>query len=409
MAEPSGDERGKIGLVLAGGGARGPYEIGALSVVLPRLWEERKERPDIIVGTSVGAINAAYLAATSHEPAEDAVAGAAEIWREMRWRDALRSLWSPRQLALGLRAAADLIGVPGVRTWSMLDVDRFRATLEDRIPLDQIGANVEARELETAAVVATHASTSWSVVFCATNCRRLPEPDPRRGVEYQRSAGLGVDHVLASAAIPGAFPAVEITEPEAATGWYYDGGTRLNTPIKPALDLGAERLIVVALHCVRLPRDRPALGARPETLNGASQLIQGLLVDPLVNDIHTMTAFNEVLKGTDQAREEEVDGKRPIEYILVAPQEPLDIGALAETHYRRCYTGLRGLPRRLSSIGLMGRSLDVLNDPERGELFSYFFFDQLFADALIERGRSDAERWFEQLPDENPWTSEPPP
>ncbi|MBV9416229.1 MAG: patatin-like phospholipase family protein, partial [Solirubrobacterales bacterium] len=51
-----------IGLVLAGGGARGAYEIGALSVLLPWL-DEQDQRPDIIVGTSIGALNAAYLAA----------------------------------------------------------------------------------------------------------------------------------------------------------------------------------------------------------------------------------------------------------------------------------------------------------------------------------------------------------
>ena len=51
---------GRVGLVLAGGGARCSYEIGALSVLLPAL--RGRERPQIIVGTSVGAINAAYLA-----------------------------------------------------------------------------------------------------------------------------------------------------------------------------------------------------------------------------------------------------------------------------------------------------------------------------------------------------------
>src|SRR5674536_401032 len=58
-----GEER--VGLVLAGGGARGAYEVGALSVLLPAL-EAAGQRPSVLVGTSVGAINIAYFAANAH-------------------------------------------------------------------------------------------------------------------------------------------------------------------------------------------------------------------------------------------------------------------------------------------------------------------------------------------------------
>ena len=60
-----------MALVLAGGGARGAYEIGALSVLLPAL--PAHERPRIVVGTSVGAINAAYLAAAIIGQSDEAV------------------------------------------------------------------------------------------------------------------------------------------------------------------------------------------------------------------------------------------------------------------------------------------------------------------------------------------------
>ncbi len=64
----------RVGLVLAGGGARGAYEVGALSVLLPAL-EACGQRPTVLVGTSVGAINVAYLAANADLSADDAVAG----------------------------------------------------------------------------------------------------------------------------------------------------------------------------------------------------------------------------------------------------------------------------------------------------------------------------------------------
>jgi NTE family protein len=59
----------------------------------------------------------------------------------------------------------------------------------------------------------------------------------RRGIDYVPTEVKG-EHVRASAAIPVALPAAEVGEPEQARGWYFDGGTRLNTPIKPALKEG---------------------------------------------------------------------------------------------------------------------------------------------------------------------------
>ncbi|HEY2006318.1 MAG TPA: patatin-like phospholipase family protein, partial [Solirubrobacteraceae bacterium] len=58
-----------VAVVLAGGGARGAYEAGALSVLLPVL-EERGLRPRIVIGTSVGALNASFLAANAQLPAD---------------------------------------------------------------------------------------------------------------------------------------------------------------------------------------------------------------------------------------------------------------------------------------------------------------------------------------------------
>jgi NTE family protein len=408
MAESSGDDgRGKLGIVLAGGGARGAYEMGALSVVLPRLREERQERPDIIVGTSVGAINAAYLAATADEQVEAALQRGCAIWeRIMNWDKAVKPLLSYAQVRLALRSAADTLGIPGVHTWSFLSAAPLERTLTSEISFGRIHANVQAGELTTAAVVATRASTSLSVVFYDGNGDRRPRNDPRRGIEYRRTADLGLEHVLASAAIPGAFPAVEVAEPPAATGWYYDGGTRLNTPIKPAIDLGAERLVIVALQFPKLGETGNGSGERPEVANGCGQLLQGLLIDPLVNDLYTLTTFNQMLGGGATAA---AAGKKPIHYILIAPEEPFELGRIAERCYRARYTGLRNLPRRYHSVGCLGRLLDVGDDQERGELLSYLFFDQEFAGELVELGRRHAKRWFDQVHDDGPWRLRPPP
>jgi len=81
----------RIGLVLAGGGARGAYEAGVLSTLLPAL-EERGERPSVILGTSVGAITAAFAASTAHLPAADALKLGTERWEQLEMEKVVRPI-----------------------------------------------------------------------------------------------------------------------------------------------------------------------------------------------------------------------------------------------------------------------------------------------------------------------------
>src|SRR5947209_4600342 len=108
-----------VALVLSGGGARGAYEAGALSVLLPEL-ERRGERVEVVVGTSVGAFNAAYVGGAADRPIAEAVDEAIAIWSSLRYRDVLAPLLSPRALVRGARLAWQLLGLPGVRIHSLL-------------------------------------------------------------------------------------------------------------------------------------------------------------------------------------------------------------------------------------------------------------------------------------------------
>src|SRR5262249_55654170 len=237
----------RVALVLAGGGARGAYEIGALSILLPHL-ERRGARPDGIVGTSVGALTAAYLAAAAAGPLWQSREQGFRLWSEIGFEDVLRPLVSVSELARVLGSFGELLGLRGARLWSLLDPSPLARTLRARIPFEQIAANVASGELAAAAVVATSARSGDSVVFHDGGGR--PAGDRLRAIT-SAPARLGPAHVRASAAIPGVFPAVRVNQPRAAGGWYFDGGTRLNTPIKPALALGAERIVVIALNSLR--------------------------------------------------------------------------------------------------------------------------------------------------------------
>jgi NTE family protein len=225
--------------------------------------------------------------------------------------------------------------------------------------------------------------------------------DPLHAIEYFASA-LAPEHVLASAAIPGAFPAVEIREPPAAAGWYGDGGVRLNAPLAPALALGADRVLVIGLNS-SVTRSRAS--TRPDAIDGVAQLLQVVLADQLAGDVAVLATVNETLApggstpsgGRDAGRRH-----RRIPYIFVAPCDRLEIGRLARDVYKRHYTGIGGLVRD-RNLALFGRIVNADRSAIHGELLSYLFLAQEFIEELIALGRRDAERWLAAKHDAGLW------
>jgi NTE family protein len=393
-----GGEKERVGLVLAGGGARGAYEAGALSVLLPVL-EDAGMRPVTILGTSAGALNAVYLAARAHEPTDVVAAAGEAIWRELRWEQALRPLASPGTLGRLALYLGEVLGVPGAEIPALLDPAPLAETLAAQVSFEQLHRNVVDGPLEAAAVTATSALTSRSVVF--HDGGRAPEHDRIRGIDYVTTP-LGDEHALASAAIPGLFPAVHVERPSRASGWYFDGGTRLNTPIKPALALGVDRVVIVALNSIAPAPPRLAGEDRPDALEGAAQLLQAVLVDPLVNDVRTLASVNELVLAATEDGSGELAGKRRVPYVFVAPRDREAIGRIAMRVFEERFSGPRGA-HASPNVALLGRLVAGGRDPAHGELLSYLFFDGAFAEPLLELGRYDAQRWLDEPHDDGLW------
>jgi NTE family protein len=357
-------------------------------VLLPVL-EERGERPSIVVGTSVGAFNAAYVAGHSDRPMAHALDEGVAIWSSMRWRDVMAPLASPLGIARSLRYLARLLFVKQPRIDALLEPKALSGTLSRLVSFDRLAQNVESGAMGAAAVATTSAHTSRTVVFHAGGPDVLP--DRLRGIEYVRTP-LTAEHVLASGAIPGLFPAVHVSGPERARGWYFDGGTRLNTPIKPALELGADRVVVIGLASIAPgPDDRLASDDKPDLFEGAAQLLQALLVDPLIEDVRQLAEENR--PGS---------GERQIPYIFVAPRERDGIGRLASRIWNESYSGLRGFLHD-RDLALLGRFTAAGNGAIHGELLSFLFFAPEFTRALVEMGQADARDWLSRSHDDGPW------
>jgi NTE family protein len=291
---------------------------------------------------------------------------------------------------------------PGVPV-SLLDAAPLQRTVQRLIDFDQLARNAASSVLSAVGLVATSYETSRSVVFHAGG--QTPADDRTRAIHYA-PASLTPAHVLASAAIPVAFPPVRVEEPAEAAGWYCDGGTRLNTPIKPVLSLGADRVVVVGLNSVASPpaAGYPQDGTTPDLFDGAVQYLQALLADPLAHDVATLASTNEAVAAGRAAGGSPRRGRR-IPYMFIAPSDRYGLGALAAEVYQQYYAGLSGL-RRSADLALLGRVIDPGRGPVRGELFSYLFFAPEYLEAALELGSRDAQRWLAATQDDGPWRHE---
>ena len=144
-----------IALVLAGGGARGAYEAGVLSVLLPALPEA--ERPNLILGASVGAINGAYLAATLPDGGDLALVGGRAIWEEISWGDVLATP-SVRDLERLARARADLHRPALARHPRAAGHDAARSTRSSARSRSSASASTSTQGRLIAAAVDRHAA-----------------------------------------------------------------------------------------------------------------------------------------------------------------------------------------------------------------------------------------------------------
>ncbi len=216
---------------------------------------------------------------------------------------------------------------------------------------------------------------------------------------------LGVAHLMASAAIPTLFPSVRVDQPEEAAGWYVDGATRRRVPLAPALELGADRVVVVGTGGLQPPAPDPAHDRVAVDLgDGGATLLGAVMDDPLRHDLRRLAEVNAMAEDDELAavlnRHRERGGQPPyrsVPYVAVAPEDGEELARAAIEVFRSNHRSLRhtlGDP----DLHVMHRLLGS-DSPLQGELLSYLLFDPDFFEAASDLGRRDARRWVEQHPD----------
>jgi NTE family protein len=394
-----------VAVVLSGAGARGAFQAGALAALVPAL-EREGLRPTVWLGTSAGSINSALWGSLAHVDAGSAAEETVALWREMSHDDVFDPLpVSLPRTALEYAAGA-LFGV-GPGTTSLLATSPLRRTASERLDTAALHRNVSDGPLDAVGVVATRmpseadaavvgAASGRSVLFLDERAASGYEGDPGRALDVRRGP-VGTDHVLASAAIPVAFPPVQVDRPGEAAGWYVDGGVRLNTPLHPAVGLGATRVLVVSATSTTYsgpPAPAPGEGT-PDIADAAAQVLHAVLADRTTEDLRALRRANRLLAQTraeglhDVLRRSTGVPYRTVEVMVVSPPVG-ELARLAAATYERQTRGLG----RLAELDnwLLGRALRGAGDGVgHRELLSYLLFDEEYFAAGIELGRRTAE------------------
>jgi len=360
----------KIGLILSGGGARAAYQVGVLKAIHKILPKDASNPYDIIAGTSAGAINGVALASYA-ENHRIGIRHLERIWTgftpDLIYRTDLKGVVSTlarliRTTLIGRKYKHDRV--------SLLDNSPLRKLLKEVIQFDNIQQAIDNGALHAMSVTGSGLESGESVSFfqghySITNWQR------HRRIGYR--ARVGLDHLMASSAIPMIFPSVKINQE-----YYADGAVRQLAPISPALHLGAEKVLVIGVSGVAHKRKEHIQESNyPTPAKIMGHMLNAAFLDSMETDVERLQRINRTVdRIPENIRKKHGMELKPIELLEINPSESLDEIAGRHAHE---------LPRILR-LFLGGSG----NTSRNGSgILSYLLFSKGFCKDLIALGYKD--------------------
>jgi NTE family protein len=394
-----------LALVLGGGGARAAYQAGVLRGLA-------RNRPGlrfpIVTGVSAGAINATFLASFEGTTVEAADA-LTDLWSSLTVDNVFRaSLWALAKnfFSWGCRLASCGLRV-GPEPRALVDTEPLRRLLCSAVGdagggIPGLRRNIAAGTLRSLAVTTVDYGTGQSVVWMQGRDATAWRKPQRLGIVTE----IGVEHVMASAALPIFFPAVQLarirhladlaTESgeacELAYSWHGDGGIRLAPPFSPALKLGARRILAISTRYDRSQTEagRPSVGRYPPPAQILGQLLNAIFLDLFDEDALRIRRLNTIascpIPGVSSP------DLHTVETLVLRPSA--DLGRLAAEFEPQ-------LPRafRFATRGLGTR------DTESPDALSLIMFQSDYTRRLMDLGEADAEARCDEI---NAFLDQPP-
>lgn len=365
-------------IALGGGGARGAYQVGVLRGIARHFPE--LEVP-LYTGVSAGGINAAHLA--NHTGSfQEKVEALVELWTSLTIDQVFDV--SPWSLGKNLvRWGVELAFLGGrsseTRVRGFVDTRPLRDFLREHLSagsggLTGIAENLDAGRLKAVALSTTCYSTGQTTTWYEGRQIQEWERPNRLGV----SGKLRIEHVMASAALPLFFPAIEVDG-----DWYGDGGVRLTAPLAPSIHLGAGRVLAVSTRYGRSTDEarQPNFSGYPAPAQIAGLLMNAIFLDLLDHDAAHLERINELLAQIPAGAPRPF---RSVDLFVVRPST--DIGKLAQEYEPALPKAFRFLTRRLGTQ--RSRSNDLL---------SLIMFETGYLRRLIAIGEQDAQTRLEEL------------
>lgn len=343
----------KKAIVLSGGGAKGAYEAGVLKYII----EKWGLKFDIVVGTSAGALNSFLYSSLDNSFSNETNGKKMEQpWKDVKFKDVLKIPFDDYVLG---------------KFNTIFDNRQLSGFVNKYFNQEIQNSNIKNGNIESLIVTTGEVTSATAHVWYVSN-------NPNVKVSSERWTAhkldtLNIDHAIASGAIPCVFRAVALADEKGRKLWHNDGGVIMNTPISPAIQAGAEKILIIYLGN---PDQKPV-----QEIPNIFQVLAGtaftILYNHLKEDIIRANTINYLL---DKLGQNNFENYRKIFLKVVRPEINLDertATIIKDSNFLTRWFLPKSLLKVLSSTGM--------------------FMNNNYTKLLVDIGYGDARIMHEEL------------